>query len=235
MLELQDLHVAYGKLEVVHGIELEVGAKEIVTLIGANGAGKSSTLQAISGLVTISSGRVIFDGADITGLAAHLITRRGLCHVPEGRRIMADMTVHDNLQLGAYLRRDKKAVARDLDHCYSLFPFLPERARQLGGTLSGGEQQMLAISRALMQKPKLLLLDEPSLGLAPLIVSQVLDAIKQINRDNQVPILLVEQNAAQALRLASRGSVLENGRISMTGPCSELLNNPLVQSAYLGL
>lgn len=213
-------------------VDLSVRQGEIVALIGANGAGKSTTLMAISGAVGLRTGTVSYDGATISGCAPHEIVALGLSHAPEGRRIFPRMTVRENLEMGAFLRRRQEMIA-ELDHVFSLFPVLAERSKQQGGTLSGGEQQMLAIGRALMAKPKLLLLDEPSLGLAPIIVSRIFKIIEEINRQGMT-VLLVEQNAKAALRLAHRAYVLETGRITMEGPASELANHPGIKKAYLG-
>jgi len=219
-------------ISAIKGISLEVRTGEIVALIGANGAGKSTTLMAISGVAAPASGRLEYEGADITGMPPHAIVGRGISQVPEGRRIFPRMTVRENLEMGAFLRNGKR-LAEDLDRVYTLFPVLEERSGQLGGTLSGGEQQMLAIGRALMSRPKLLLLDEPSLGLAPIIVSRIFRIIEEINRQGTT-VLLVEQNASAALRLAARAYVLETGRIVMQGPASDLANDPGIRKAYLG-
>jgi len=232
MLSLSDISVSYGMISAIKGISLEVRTGEIVALIGANGAGKSTTLMAISGVAAPASGRLEYEGADITGMPPHAIVGRGISQVPEGRRIFPRMTVRENLEMGAFLRNGKR-LAEDLDRVYTLFPVLEERSGQLGGTLSGGEQQMLAIGRALMSRPKLLLLDEPSLGLAPIIVSRIFRIIEEINRQGTT-VLLVEQNASAALRLAARAYVLETGRIVMQGPASDLANDPGIRKAYLG-
>ena len=233
MLAAKDLVVSYGAVEALHGISFEVKQGEIVTLVGANGAGKSTTLRAVSGLVAPRSGTVSFDGADVTGMAAHRLVRRGLCHVPEGRHIFTAMTVRENLELGAYTVHSRAKIAASLERALALFPRLGERIDQPGGTLSGGEQQMLAIARALMSRPRLLLLDEPSLGLAPLIVKQIFATIREINEKDGVTVLLVEQNAFHALRLAHRGYVLVNGNIAMAGSGAELLADRDVRAAYL--
>lgn len=231
LLEIQDLHVHYGKIEALSGISLEVDEGEIVTLIGANGAGKTTTLKTISGLRRPTSGKIRFLGTNITGVAGHKRVQLGLSQAPEGRGIFPGMTVMENLEMGAYIRRGKRTD--DIDRVLNLFPRLAERRRQQGGTLSGGEQQMLAIGRALMADPKLLLLDEPSMGLAPLIVAQIFAILKEIN-DLGTTILLVEQNAVQALSLSHRAYVLETGRVVASGPANQLLNDPAVRAAYLG-
>ena len=231
ILEIRDLQVHYGGIEAVKGIDFDVPQGEIVTLIGANGAGKSSTLRAISGLVRPAGGNIIFDGEDITGFDANEIVSKGVIMVPEGRRIFPDLTVLENLKIGAYLRKDN--IAEDLKWVYDLFPRLKERSWQAGGTLSGGEQQMLAVGRALMARPKVLMMDEPSLGLAPLIVKGIFDIIKEINKQG-VTVLLIEQNANMALKTAHRGYVMETGRVTLTGSGQELLSNDAVKAAYLG-
>ena len=231
MLKISDLKVNYGGIEAVKGISFEVPEKSIVTLIGANGAGKSTTLRSITGLVKSSSGKIEFQGEDITGKSPEAIVSRGITMVPEGRRIFPDLTVLENLKIGAYLRKDD--LSNDLNLVYGLFPILKERSWQLGGTLSGGEQQMLAVARALMSRPKLMMMDEPSLGLAPLIVRGIFDIIREINKQG-VTILLVEQNANMALQTADIGYVMETGRITLTGPGKELLANKAVKAAYLG-
>jgi branched-chain amino acid transport system ATP-binding protein len=231
MLKIEDLKVNYGGIEAVKGISFEVPENQIVTLIGANGAGKSTTLRTISGLVKAASGKITFDGADITGLPPYEIVSKGITLVPEGRRVFPDLTVLENLRAGAYLRKDD--LKADLEWVYSLFPRLKERSWQAAGTMSGGEQQMLAVGRALMSKPKLMMMDEPSLGLAPLIVKDIFDIIKEIVRQG-VTILLIEQNANMALQTASLAYVLEVGNITMTGTGKELLDNEDVRKAYLG-
>lgn len=235
MLRVENLHVAYGAIAAIKGITFHVPSGSIVTLIGANGAGKTTTLRTISGLIKAESGSVVFEGKDITNKAPHDIVKLGLCQSPEGRMIFPGLTVRENLMMGAYLRRDKKEIERDLDYSFSIFPRLKERIKQLGGTLSGGEQQMLAIARALMSKPKLLLLDEPSLGIAPLLVKLIFEKIQEINRDLGTTILLVEQNAHMALNVASYAYVLETGEITLEGPAKELASNEEVQRAYLGM
>ena len=231
ILEIKDLQVRYGGIEAVKGISLEVPEGEIVTLIGANGAGKSSTLRTISGLVKPAAGKIYFKGEDITGMDANEIVKRGITLVPEGRRIFPDMTVLENLKIGAYLRNDD--LTEDLEWVFSLFPRLKERSWQAGGTLSGGEQQMLAVGRALMSRPKVIMMDEPSLGLAPIIVKGIFDIIKEINKQG-VTVLLIEQNANMALKTADIGYVMETGRITLQGTGTELLTNEAVKAAYLG-
>ena len=231
ILSIQNLQVNYGGIEAVKGISFDVPEGEIVTLIGANGAGKSSTLRAISGLVKPKSGKILFKGEDITGKNPTEIVSKGITLVPEGRRIFADLTVKENLRVGAYLRKDD--ISEDMEWVFNLFPRLREREWQAGGTLSGGEQQMLAVGRALMCKPKILLLDEPSMGLSPLLVKEIFKIIRDINRQG-VTVLLVEQNAKMALDIANRAYVLETGTIKMEGEATELANNIEVRKAYLG-
>jgi branched-chain amino acid transport system ATP-binding protein len=233
MLSINDLHASYGPVAVLKGISLNVAAGEVVALIGANGAGKTTTLMAISGIVSGRSGSITFCGEEIGGLPPHQIVQRGICHVPEGRRIFPRLSVLENLEMGAYLQADSRRVRENLDHVFTLFPILKERQSQRGGTLSGGEQQMLAIGRALMSQPKLLLLDEPSLGLSPLMVEKIFEMIKKIRHEGKT-ILLVEQNAHAALTLADRGYVMETGGIVLSDQADRLLKNPKVQSAYLG-
>ena len=233
VLAVRDLIVAYGAVEALHGITIEVGSGEIVTLIGANGAGKTTTLKTISGLLRPVSGKVEAMGEEISGLPPHVVTGLGISHVPEGRGIFPNLTVHDNLELGAYLRRDRQGIAEDYERVYALFPILKERTRQRGATLSGGELQMLAIGRALMARPKVLLLDEPSLGLAPQLVAAIFRTIQEINRKGTT-ILLVEQNAHMALGVAHRGYVLETGRVVLTDDARALAANERVKHAYLG-
>ncbi|MBQ0133876.1 MAG: ABC transporter ATP-binding protein [Clostridiales bacterium] len=231
MLHIENLQVRYGGIEAVKGVSFDVHEGEIVTLIGANGAGKSSTLRSIAGLEKPSAGKIIFRGDDLTGRDATSIVKKGITLVPEGRRIFADLTVLENLKVGAYLRNDD--ISEDIQWVYDLFPRLKERSWQLGGTLSGGEQQMLAVGRALMSRPKLMMMDEPSLGLAPLIVKDIFTIIKEINRQG-VTILLIEQNANMALKTADAGYVMETGRITLSGTGEELLTNEGVKAAYLG-
>jgi branched-chain amino acid transport system ATP-binding protein len=234
LLSVSGLAVNYGHIEAVKGIDLELRAGEITTLVGANGAGKSTTLLALSGLVRKAGGRVLFDGRDIAAMAPHKIVASGVVQVAEGRATLTTLTVRENLELGAYTRRDSPAErARDLDKVFAMFPRLKEREDGLAGNLSGGEQQMLAIGRALMAKPRLLLLDEPSMGLAPIIVQDIFRTLREINRQG-LTIFLVEQNVRQALKIADRGYVLETGRIVLEGSGAELLNEPRVQEAYLG-
>jgi branched-chain amino acid transport system ATP-binding protein len=233
LLEVQDLHVSYGAIQALHGVTLSLGKGEVVALIGANGAGKTSTLRAVSGMVKPHGGKIRLGGADITGMKSNLLVPRGMAHAPEGRGIFLNLTVEENLDLGAYLRKDVAEIEKDREYCFGLFPVLRERRRQLSGTLSGGEQQMLAISRALMSRPQLLLLDEPSLGLAPQVVETIFRILREVNQKG-VSILLVEQNAHLALSLANYGYVLETGEIAMAGPGRELLQSPEIRKAYLG-
>jgi len=236
LLEVDDIHVHYGQIEALKGISIDVERGEVVTLIGANGAGKTTVLKTISGLRKVTSGRVRFDGRDITTLPGHARVELGLCQAPEGRGIFPGMSVVDNLEMGAYARKDRRqrdALVSDFERVYGLFPRLAERRKQMGGTLSGGEQQMLAIGRALMARPQLLLLDEPSMGLAPMLVSQIFSIISDISAQG-VTILLVEQNAAQALQRADRAYVLESGRVVKAAPARDLLDDPSVRAAYLG-
>ncbi len=233
MLSVHKLEVAYGGIQAVKGIDLEVGRGEVVALIGANGAGKSSTLKALSGLLKPSAGRIDYDGAEITGKPAYHLVRCGLAMVPEGRGVFPRLTVAENLAMGAYIHDDKSAVARDFDRAYTLFPRLAERRAQAAGTLSGGEQQMLAIARALMCRPRLLLLDEPSMGLAPLMVQKIFETIRAVAAEG-VTLLLVEQNAKLALETSDRGYVMESGAIVLAGNAKNLLSSPQVRRAYLG-
>ncbi|MGA6927351.1 MAG: ABC transporter ATP-binding protein [Desulfosarcina sp.] len=235
MLSLRDINTFYGNIQALKGVSVEVEEGEIITLIGANGAGKTTTLMSISGIVPPRSGEVRFLGEPITRVNPDKIVSMGISQVPEGRRIFPFLTVLENLDMGAFLRNDKQRVKSDLDYVFSLFPILAERRNQAGGTLSGGEQQMLAISRALMARPRLLLLDEPSLGLAPLIVKQIFEIIKKINSENNTTIFLVEQNANLALKVAHRGYVMENGRITLSDAATHLLANEAVKKAYLGI
>jgi branched-chain amino acid transport system ATP-binding protein len=232
MLSASGLRSGYGRIEALHGVDIEVEEGEIVTLIGANGAGKSTLLMTICGEPRASAGRILFDGVDIAHLAPWHIAARGIAHVPEGRRIFPRMTVMENLMLGA-VTAPKRSAGESLERVFALFPLLDERSKQRGGTLSGGEQQMLAIGRALMARPRLLLLDEPSLGLAPLIAKRIFDAIREINTRDGVTVFLVEQKAYHALRLATRGYVMVNGRIALSGGCAELAANPEIRAAYL--
>ncbi|SFP80357.1 ABC transporter ATP-binding protein [Caldicoprobacter faecalis] len=233
MLEVRNLHVHFGVIHALKGISLTVNDGEIVTLIGANGAGKTTTLRTISGLKKPTSGEIILDGVDITNASAQERVRIGISHVPEGRRVFSNMTVLENLELGAYLRKDKEEIAKDLKKVFDLFPVLADRRKQLAGTLSGGEQQMLAIGRALMSRPKILLLDEPSMGLAPLLVQEIFNIIKDVN-SNGTTVLLVEQNARMALQIAHRAYVIETGRIVLSGTGAELMESEEIKKAYLG-
>ncbi len=233
MLKVDNINVFYGAIHAIKGISIDVSDKEIVTLIGSNGAGKSTTLRTISGLMKPKTGTIKFEDRDITGVSAHKIVGMGLCQVPEGRHVFSNMTVMENLQLGAYLRKDKAGISQDLEDVFKKFPRLLERKTQVAGTLSGGEQQMLAMGRALMSRPRLLLLDEPSMGLAPLLVKEIFNIIKEIN-ESGTTILLVEQNAKMALDIADKAYVLETGRITLAGTAKELQNSEAVQKAYLG-
>jgi branched-chain amino acid transport system ATP-binding protein len=235
MLSLVDIHTFYGNIQALKGVSLEVKEGEIITLIGANGAGKTTTLMSISGIVPPRTGDIRFMGESIMRVNPNKIVSMGISQVPEGRRIFPYLTVLENLDMGAFLRQDKDGLKSDLDYVFDLFPILAERRNQAGGTLSGGEQQMLAISRALMARPRLLLMDEPSLGLAPLIVKQIFEIIKKINQENNTTIFLVEQNANLALKVAHRGYVMENGRITLSDAAESLLTNEEVKKAYLGI
>ena len=232
LLEIKNLTVNYGVINALNAVSFSIKRGDIVTLIGANGAGKTTTLRAISGLVRAAAGEVTYDGAVITNLAPHKLVARHLAHVPEGRMIFANLTVMENLRMGAYLRRD--SIQPELDYAFGIFPRLKERERQVAGTLSGGEQQMLAIARALMSRPKFLMLDEPSLGIAPLLVKTIFEKIVEINREQGITILLVEQNANLALEISNYGYVLETGRIILHAPAAALRQDPKVKSAYLG-
>jgi branched-chain amino acid transport system ATP-binding protein len=232
LLAIEGLVARYGPIEALKGVDLTVDEGEIVTLIGANGAGKSTLLMAVSGVVRAAAGRIRFDGADLRGIAPHVIARSGIAHVPEGRHVFPRMTVEENLNMGA-MGAATDVIATEMARAYELFPVLAERRRQRAGTLSGGEQQMLAIARALMARPRLLLLDEPSLGLAPLMVKRIFGAIQDINAERKTTVLLIEQNANQALRIASRAYVLAQGRMVLSGSSAELLHNPDVRAAYL--
>jgi branched-chain amino acid transport system ATP-binding protein len=233
LLSIQDLHVAYGNILALQGISVEVHEGEIVTLIGANGAGKSTLLRAISGVVPIRSGKITFGSTDLSTVPAHRIVEMGVAHVPEGRGIFANLTVQENLQLATWSRKDRKDLQHEYKRVFDLFPRLGERRDQLAGTLSGGEQQMLAVGRALMTRGRLVLLDEPSMGLAPVLVREIFQTVREINATGTT-ILLVEQNARQALKLAHRGYVLETGRLTVAGAAEELMDNPSVKAAYLG-
>ena len=234
LLEVKGLRISYGGINAVKGIDLRVEQGELVALIGANGAGKTTTLKAICGLLQPAAGSIHYRGADVTGAPSFNLVEQGLALVPEGRGVFGRLTVEENLEMGAYIRRDRAAIKRDIAHSYELFPRLQERRRQTAGTLSGGEQQMLAIARALMSQPKLLLLDEPSMGLAPLMVQRIFDTVRRVAAEG-VTVLLVEQNVAVSLKLASRAYVLENGRITLTGTGAELLADDRVRKAYLGM
>ena len=233
MLKVKDLNVYYGKIHAIKGITFEVNDGEIVTLIGANGAGKTTTLQTVSGLLRAEKGIISFQGEDISKVKPYQIPDLGIAQVPEGRQVFAEMTVYENLVMGAFIRKDKREIAQDMEMVFNYFPRLKERSKQIAGTLSGGEQQMLAIGRALMTRPKLLLLDEPSMGLAPILVDEIFSMIQTINSAGTT-ILLVEQNANKALRIANRGYVLETGKIKLHGTSEELLTNDEVRTAYLG-
>jgi branched-chain amino acid transport system ATP-binding protein len=233
LLKVKGLNVSYGAIHAIKSLSLDVNEGEIVSLIGCNGAGKTTTLRAISGIIP-SSGQILFKNREISGVRSFERVALGLSQAPEGRGVFPDMSVLENLELGAYLRRDKHEIQKDIDHCFTLFPRLKERVWQMAGTLSGGEQQMLAISRALMSRPKLLLLDEPSLGLAPMIVAQIFEIIKKVNAEGMT-VLLVEQNARMALKISHRAYVIETGEITLSGPGQELLNNDEVRKAYLGI
>ncbi len=235
MLKLTDVHTYYGNIHALKGISIEVTEGEVISLIGANGAGKSTTLMTTSGIVPAKRGKIEFKGRDITHLPPDEIVKMGICQVPEGRRIFPYLSVAENLDMGAFLRNDTAEIKSDMDYVYELFPILADRKNQAGGTLSGGEQQMLAISRALMSRPKVLLLDEPSLGLAPIIIKQIFSIIKKINEEQNTTIFIVEQNANLALKAAHRGYVMENGVITMTDTGENLLSNEDVKKAYLGI
>jgi branched-chain amino acid transport system ATP-binding protein len=234
ILELKNVYSSYGRIKALKGISLKVFPGEIVAMIGANGAGKSTTLMAICGVVPVEKGEIIYNGRPIHGINAEKLPPLGLCQVPEGRRIFPRLTVEENLELGAFYRKERPAIDSDLERAYDLFPILKERRKQQGGTLSGGEQQMLAVARALMSRPKVLLLDEPSLGLAPLIVQKIFNIIASVNQEEGTTILLVEQNANMALQAAQRGYVLETGTIKMEDEAAALLHNPEIRKAYLG-
>ncbi len=234
MLEIKNLNVSYGTINALHGISIQVKEGDIVTLIGANGAGKTTTLRTVSGLLKAKDGEILYDGRNIANLPPHEIVKLGISHVPEGRMIFANLTVRENLMMGAYLQKDKAVIRRELDFVFGMFPRLKERETQIAGTLSGGEQQMLAISRALMSNPKFLMMDEPSLGIAPLLVKTIFEKIVEINRERKITILLVEQNANRALEISNYGYVLETGRIILADSSAALRQNPQVKSAYLG-
>ncbi|CDA73884.1 amino acid/amide ABC transporter ATP-binding protein 2 HAAT family (TC 3.A.1.4.-) [Ruminococcus sp. CAG:579] len=233
MLEVKDLYVSYGMIAALKGISFEVNEGEVIALIGANGAGKTTTLHTLTGLLHAKSGSITFDGKELTKTPAHKIVEMGIAHVPEGRRIFQNLTVLDNLKLGAFTRKDKAGIAKDIEEVYELFPRLAERKTQIAGTLSGGEQQMLAMGRALMSKPKIVVMDEPSMGLSPLLVSKIFDIIEMI-RERGTTVLLVEQNAKKALAISDRAYVLETGKIVLSGDAHELMNDDSVKKAYLG-
>ena len=233
MLEVKDLEVYYGMIQAIKGISFEVNKGEVIALIGANGAGKTTTLHTITGLLSPKKGSVMFEGKDITKIPAHKIVSMGMAHVPEGRRVFADLSVYENLKLGAYTRKDKENLNKDLESIYERFPRLAERKNQSAGTLSGGEQQMLAMGRALMSKPSIILMDEPSMGLSPILVNEIFDIIEAISKSGTT-VLLVEQNAKKALSIADRAYVLETGKIVTSGKASELLENDSIKKAYLG-
>lgn len=235
MLKLENVKAGYGNIVAIKDVSLEINEGEIITLIGANGAGKSTTLMTISGVVAARGGTITFRDKNIEKMSSDDIVKLGICQVPEGRHIFPQLSVQENLDMGAFLRNDKLEIKKDLEYLFDLFPILAERKNQDGGTLSGGEQQMLAMSRALMARPQLLLLDEPSMGLAPLVIKQIFEIIKQINKENNTTIFLVEQNANQALHIADRGYVIENGAITLSGPATDLLKNSDIQKAYLGI
>ncbi|MEK6193795.1 MAG: ABC transporter ATP-binding protein [Deltaproteobacteria bacterium] len=235
MLEVRNIKTYYGNIQALKGVDIQISEGEIITLIGANGAGKTTTLMSISGVVPPRSGEVLFLGESISGLQPNEIVAQGICQVPEGRRIFPYLTVSENLDMGAFLRSDSQEIKKDIDYIFTLFPILAERRNQAGGTLSGGEQQMLAVGRALMSKPRLLLLDEPSLGLAPLVVKRIFEIIKKINQESKTTIFLVEQNANLALKVAHRGYVMENGKITLSDTSQNLMANEEVKKAYLGI
>lgn len=233
MLEIKDLEVYYGVIQAIKGVSFEVNEGEVIALIGANGAGKTTILHTITGLITPKAGKVIFEGEDITKMPGHKIVTRGIAHVPEGRRVFADLTVLENLKLGAYTRKDKKEIEESMEMIYSRFPRLKERRNQLAGTLSGGEQQMLAMGRALMSKPRIILMDEPSMGLSPIFVNEIFKIIEDVSKAGTT-VLLVEQNAKKALSIADRAYVLETGNITLSGDAKDLMNDDSVKKAYLG-
>lgn len=233
MLEIKDLSVYYGVIQALKGISFEVNEGEVIALIGANGAGKTTTLHTLTGILPAKSGSILFNGVELTKTPAHKIVKMGIAHVPEGRRIFQQLTVLDNLKLGAFTRKDKDGIAEDMEKIYKRFPRLAERKSQIAGTLSGGEQQMLAMGRALMSRPKIVVMDEPSMGLSPILVSEIFDIITSIRKDGTT-VLLVEQNAKKALSIADRAYVLETGRITLSGKASDLINDENVKKAYLG-
>lgn len=233
MLEVKDLEVYYGMIQAIKGVSFEVNQGEVIALIGANGAGKTTILHTVTGLLSPKKGSVIFEGQDITKIPAHKIVSLGMAHVPEGRRVFADLSVYENLKMGAYTRKDKVEIEKTLDHVYERFPRLKERKNQLAGTLSGGEQQMLAMGRALMSQPKIILMDEPSMGLSPILVNEIFDIIQEVSKSGTT-VLLVEQNAKKALSIADRAYVLETGNIVLDGKADDLLNDDSIKKAYLG-
>ncbi len=233
MLEIKDLEVYYGMIQALKGISFEVNEGEVIALIGANGAGKTTTLHAVTGLLPVKAGEIIFDGKNVTKTPGHKIVSMGMAHVPEGRRVFAELSVYQNLKMGAYTRKDKEEIARNLEMVYKRFPRLKERKNQMAGTLSGGEQQMMAMGRALMSQPKIILMDEPSMGLSPIFVNEIFDIIKEVSAAGTT-VLLVEQNAKKALSIADRAYVLETGRITLQGDAKELMNDESVRKAYLG-
>ena len=233
MLEIKDLEVYYGMIQAIKGISFEVNQGEVIALIGANGAGKTTTLQTITGMLQAKAGSIIFEGKDITKVPGHKIVGMGMAHVPEGRRVFSNLTVYENLKLGAFTKKDKKEIEETLERVYKSFPRLQERRNQSAGTLSGGEQQMLAMGRALMSKPRIILMDEPSMGLSPIFVEEIFSIIRQISAEGTT-VLLVEQNAKKALSIADRAYVLETGTIALSGPAKELMNNESIKKAYLG-
>ena len=233
MLEIKDLEVYYGMIQALKGISFEVNEGEVIALIGANGAGKTTTLHAVTGLLPVKAGEIIFDGKNVTKTPGHKIVSMGMAHVPEGRRVFAELSVYQNLKMGAYTRKDKEEIARNLEMVYKRFPRLKERKNQMAGTLSGGEQQMLAMGRALMSQPKIILMDEPYMGLSPIFVNEIFDIIKEVSAAGTT-VLLVEQNAKKALSIADRAYVLETGRITLQGDAKELMNDESVRKAYLG-
>lgn len=233
MLEVKDLEVYYGVIQAIKGVSFEVNKGEIIALIGANGAGKTTILHTITGLLSPKNGSVFYEGTDITKIPAHKIVSLGIAHVPEGRRVFADLSVYENLKMGAYTRKDKREIAETLERVYTRFPRLKERKNQMAGTLSGGEQQMLAMGRALMSNPKIILMDEPSMGLSPILVNEIFDIIQEVSKSGTT-VLLVEQNAKKALSIADRAYVLETGKIVLDGNAAELLNDDSIKKAYLG-
>lgn len=233
MLEVNDLHVYYGVIQALKGVSFQVNQGEVIALIGANGAGKTTTLNTLTGLLQAKQGSIVFEGTDITKVPAHKIVQMGIAHVPEGRRVFSDLSVYENLKMGAYTRKDKNEIAESLENVYKRFPRLEERKNQRAGTLSGGEQQMLAMGRALMSKPKMIVMDEPSMGLSPIFVNEIFDIIEKVSAGGTT-VLLVEQNAKKALSIADRAYVLETGKIALSGDADELMNDDSIKKAYLG-